>query len=179
MPRIPLITDRSELASEYQQVFDAIQHSRGAVRGPFAVLLHRPEVASGAQQIGAYLRYQSDLPGDLREGLILITARLVNCDFEWAAHVPPAIAAGLDQTALGHIETRRLDQLDGDLGLVAELAKSLVETQAVDDDIFGRAHQRWSDAELVELVSLVGYYSFLAMVLNTFEVRPEQGGSES
>jgi 4-carboxymuconolactone decarboxylase len=175
MPRIPLITNRSDLASEYQHVFDAIHSTRGAVRGPFTVLLHRPELAAAAQQIGAYLRYESELPGWLREGLTLITARLFDCDFEWAAHVPPAMAAGLGEAAVRDISIGRFDRLDGDLGLVAELAKSLVETHGVDDDVFARARQRWTDAELVELVTLVGYYSCLARVLNAFEVRPDPG----
>ena len=172
MPRIPLITDRDAVGESARPVFDAIQGSRGEVRGPFAVLLHRPEIASGAQQIGGYLRYGSPLAGSFRESLILVLARLAGCDFEWSAHYPLAVSAGVGDQTLADIEAGRWDQLDGDLGLAATLARSLIATHAVDDQLFGRARQRWSEGELVELVSLIGYYSYLAMVLNTFEVAP-------
>src|ERR1700729_693906 len=109
MARISLITDRSELDASDHAVFDAIEGSRGLVRGPFAVLLHRPAIASGAQQIGGYLRYSSQLPSQLREGLILVLARLTHCDFEWSAHWPLAVAAGLDEQMLADIEGDRID----------------------------------------------------------------------
>jgi 4-carboxymuconolactone decarboxylase len=172
MTRIPLITDRAELDASAHVVFDAIQGSRGLVRGPFAVLLHRPEIASGAQQIGGFLRYSSELPRQLREGLILVVARLTGCDFEWSAHQPLAAAAGLSEETLADIEAGRLDYLDGDLGLAAGLARSLITSYAVDSELFEQARQRWSDADLVEVVTLIGYYSYIAMVVNAFEVAP-------
>jgi 4-carboxymuconolactone decarboxylase len=175
LPRIPLITDRDSIGEPARPVFDAIQGSRGEVRGPFAVLLHRPEIASGAQQIGGYLRYGSPLPGPLRESLILVLARLAGCDFEWSAHYPLAVKAGVGDQTLADIQAGRWDRLDGDLGLAATLARSLLTTHNVDDQLFGRARERWDEGELVELVSLVGYYSYLAMVLNTFEVAPGPG----
>lgn len=172
MARISLITDRSELDAADHAIFDAIEGSRGLVRGPFAILLHRPAIASGAQQIGGYLRYSSQLPSELREGLILVLARLTRCDFEWSAHWPLAVASGLDEQALADIKADRIDRLTGDLGLAAELARSLIGGYAVDSELFDRARQRWSDAELVEVVTLVGYYSCIAMVVNAFEVAP-------
>lgn len=175
MARISLITDRDALDVADHAVFDAIQGSRGLVRGPFAVLLHRPEIAAGAQQIGGYLRYSSKLPRQLREGLILVLARLAACDFEWSAHRPLAVEAGLDEQTLADIEAGRWDDLGGDLGLAAELARSLIKTYNVDGELYERARQRWNDAELVEMVTLVGYYSCIAMVLNAFEVAPDAG----
>lgn len=175
MARISLITDRDALDASDHAIFDAIQGSRGLVRGPFAVLLHRPEIAAGAQQIGGYLRYSSQLPSELREGLILVLARLAACDFEWSAHRPLAVAAGVDDQTLADIEAGRWDRLHGDLGLAAALARSLIAVYAVDDQLFERARQRWTDEELVEMVTLVGYYSCIAMVLNAFEVAPDAG----
>jgi 4-carboxymuconolactone decarboxylase len=175
MARIPLITNRDAVDVDDHELFDAIQGSRGSVRGPFAVLLHRPGIAAGAQQVGGSLRYESLLPDALREGLTLVLARASNCDFEWSAHWPLALAAGLDEQTLTDIEAGRFSGLGGDLGLAAAMATSLIASNQIPDELFARARERWSDQELVELVALMGYYTCLAMVLNAFEVAPAEG----
>jgi 4-carboxymuconolactone decarboxylase len=55
MPRLPEVT-RDQLSAEDQAVYDAIAASRGSVRGPFAVLMHSPDVAGRAAHVGTYVR---------------------------------------------------------------------------------------------------------------------------
>jgi 4-carboxymuconolactone decarboxylase len=172
MARIEQIHSPEQLPPEARPVFDAIQGSRGAVRGPFSILLHRPAVAAGAQQIGAYLRYESPLPDSLREGLTAIVARLTACDFEWSAHAPLA-ATAIGESAVASIRAADFAALPPELALAAEVAVALVGGFTLDDDLFARARERWGDGGLVEVVSLVGYYTHLSMVLNAFAVAPD------
>ncbi len=139
MARVPLLTTRDELAPAQQDVFDAVAASRGAVRGLFAVLLHCPDVAAGAQVIGAYLRYHSTFEAQVRESLILAVAKLLDCDYEATIHRPEAIKAGVDATTLAHIEAGRFDQLEGDVGLAVAFARALAEDHRVPDALFERA----------------------------------------
>jgi 4-carboxymuconolactone decarboxylase len=176
MARIPLLTTRELLPPAAQAVFDDIETTRGSTRGPFAVLLHRPEIAAGAQRIGAFLRYESVLPADLREATILIVAASTGCEFEWAAHIDHARASGLAKETIGAIERAAFDELAGELRLVAEIAVSVLATQSLDEQLFVQARLVWSDDEIVEIVALVGYYIFLATILNSFGVGAESNG---
>ena len=60
------------LTPDARQVYDKITAKRGAVRGPFASLMHHPALAERVGDLGEYLRFGATLPGDIRELAILI-----------------------------------------------------------------------------------------------------------
>ena len=74
------------LTPEGRRVYDKISSKRGAIRGPFASLMHHPALAEKVGDLGEYLRFGSTLPGDVRELAILVTARAVSQPYEWVAH---------------------------------------------------------------------------------------------
>ena len=56
---------------------------RTVIAGPFDVLLRSPEMGDLAQELGAYVRFDSLLPDTLREMSIIMTARHWTAPFEW------------------------------------------------------------------------------------------------
>ena len=163
------MTARAGLTGVQQAAFDAVSRSRGAVVGPFTVLLHRPELASAAEAMGGYLRYRSALDPMVREAVILTVAELLDCRFERHAHEGLARNAGVDVDA---IRAGRMDLLREDVQVAVECARLIVIDHRIPDDLFASARTHWDDAALVDLVALVGYYAFLAAILNGFEVKP-------
>jgi 4-carboxymuconolactone decarboxylase len=93
MARLPDLLDT--LTPDARQVYEKIAARRGAVRGPFAPLMHHPALAERVGDLGEYLRFGSTLPGDVRELAILLTARAVGQAYEWTAHAPLARKEGL------------------------------------------------------------------------------------
>jgi 4-carboxymuconolactone decarboxylase len=172
MARISRLTTREGLTPEQRAVFDSIEASRGGVRGPFPILLHHPLLASGADSIGGYLRYQSALTPVVRESAILVTARLMECEVQWAAHSRLAAEAGMNTGDLNAIRLLDLKSLSGEIHDAAEFARSIIEEHHVSDELFERCRTRWESALLVDLASLIGYYSFLAVVINSFDEAP-------
>ena len=83
------------LTPEARRVYDKISSKRGAIRGPFASLMHHPALAEKAGDLGEYLRFGSTLPGDIRELAILVIARAVHQPYEWVAHEKVARAEKL------------------------------------------------------------------------------------
>ena len=100
MTRITQITERSQVDSDKQHVFDSIATSRGRVSGPFSVLLNSPEVAGRAAHLGSYIRFESTLTPSQRELAIITTAREFDCAYEWAAHATLAQEAGVREAAI-------------------------------------------------------------------------------
>ena len=67
MSRLPPL-ETHEMNTEQRRVHDEIANGpRGSVRGPFPVLVRSPGLADHVQKAGGYLRYESALPGKLRE----------------------------------------------------------------------------------------------------------------
>ena len=72
---------RDQMSARQREVADAIASGpRGALKGPFLVLIHNPELASHLQALGEHLRFGTGLPLHLVEFAILATARRLWCD---------------------------------------------------------------------------------------------------
>jgi 4-carboxymuconolactone decarboxylase len=75
------------LSPDAKAILDKISAKRGPMRGgPYASLMHHPALAEKVGDLGEFLRFNSSLPGDVRELAILVTARSVNQAYEWVAH---------------------------------------------------------------------------------------------
>src|SRR5260221_13442889 len=99
--RVAEVKEREALPESQRPAFDEIVASRGAIRGPFGILLHSPELARRAAAVGGYLRYESSIESRLRETAVMATARPNECEYEWAADQPSARPAGVASSRVG------------------------------------------------------------------------------
>jgi len=176
-PRLgPVPADR--LTAVHRAAIAAFKEARGAnVFGPFVPLLWSPELMVRLGAVGDYLRYNSALPPNLSELIVLVTARLWSQQYEWSLHGPIALAAGIDREVVDAIaEGRRPHQMSDAQEIVYDLATELIDTRTVSNATFDRALGTFGEKGVIDAVSLTGYYSWLAMILNTARTTPEPGG---
>jgi len=176
MTRIPQVTRKDDLSPEHHATFDSIASSRGRVGGPFAVLMNSPEVAGRVAHLGAYIRYESSLSDADRELAIITTAREWDCSYEWSAHAPLAIEAGVRQEAVDIVAHRGpVESLTDAEAAVVRYGQELLRDRRVSDAAFKAAHDRFGDQGIAELTATFGYYSMLACAINSFEVEQPEG----
>jgi 4-carboxymuconolactone decarboxylase len=93
--RLPL-PKREELDEAGRRIYDSLIDPKGGtirgLRGPGGILLHSPNLSQYTRTLNHYLRREAGLGARVRELAILITARELDSQFEWAAHEPEAIA---------------------------------------------------------------------------------------
>ena len=136
--------------------------------GPWVPLMRSPEVMRRSSAMGEYLRYNTALPPRLSEFVILLTARRWTQQYEWYVHHPFAIEAGLSPAITRAIAEGRppLDMVDDEAVLYA-LFTELDETKGVSDATYERAVAEFGESGVIDAVGIIGYYSLLAMVMNT------------
>ena len=179
MVRLTELSDRESLPVDAQTAYDAVAGSRGSVRGPFAMLLHSPEVAERTAHLGAYLRFDSGLPDAERELAIITTARVFDCDYEWAAHAKIAREVGVDEQTIEVIANRLpTSGLSNEYAEIVEFTRDLLVDHRVSDEAFDAVKGRFGESGLIELTSTVGYYSMIACVLNATEIQPPPGSPQ-
>ena len=140
---------------------------RGGATGPFNVLLRNPEMGDLAQQLGSSLRFHSSLPRKLNEMAILLTARYWTAQYEWSAHRKQAAEAGLGESIIQAIAGgERPASMDPDETTVYNFGTELLNTRQVSDPVFKAAKDRFGERGVVDLVSVMGYYHFVSMILN-------------
>ena len=175
LPPIPL----ERQTPEQREASMAFKANRGEeVFGPFVPLLRSPEVMLRAMAMGDYLRFRTVLPRKLNEFIILVTARRWSQEYEWFVHHPLALKEGLRPEIANAVAAgSRPSGMDSDEALVYDFASELLETQGVSDAIYGRAVDRFGEHGTVDMTGVVGFYTFIAMVLNTARTPLPPGAS--
>ena len=152
---------------------------RGSVRGPFLALMHNPALAMRIQALGEHLRFGTGIDQSLVELLILVTARTWTCQYEWFAHARIARNEGLPEPIIAAIaEGRRPDPMDDDQAMVHDFAVAVHRDGTPPDALYDRAVARFGRAGVLDLLALCGYYTMLAMVLNTARPALPDGAPE-
>ncbi len=176
MSRLPELTPETMTEAQARVAEEIASGPRGSVRGPFPWLLRSPGIAAHVQRLGAYIRYESALPGNLRELAILITARFWRAQYEWYAHKPLALKEGLDEAVVEALRQRRRPEFGDDAeAAVHDFCTAILETHEASDATYDAALASLGEEQLVDLISLLGYYSLLAMVMASFQI-PVPGG---
>jgi 4-carboxymuconolactone decarboxylase len=164
--------ERGELSEAQRRVWDdVVAGPRHAVPPPAHVWLNSPGLADHAHKLGAHVRFGTDFSPRLTEIAILVTARYWTAQFEWQAHSRLARQAGLAEEVIVAIAERRPPVLtDPDEQLVYDFCSTFYRNHGVDDGLFEKVKQRFGERGLVDLTGLIGYYSFVSVTLNVFEV---------
>ena len=174
MPAIPT----EKMSDAQRQAVDEFEAGRGSPPfGPFIPLLRSPEVMLRTKALGDYLRFKSILPAKLRELAILATAREWSQQFEWNLHAPIALKAGLSPDLVKSLaQGVHPVGMTEDEGIVYEFCVELHRRKTVKDAIYNKARAKLGEQGVIELVSLNGYYTFLAMVLNVARTPSQSEG---
>jgi 4-carboxymuconolactone decarboxylase len=168
MSRFPALAPDDMTDAQRALVTEIAGGPRGAVRGPFLALLHNPALAHRVQALGEHLRFNTGLPQALVELVVLVTARRWTCQYEWVAHERIARKEGLADHVIAAIAAgRRPDPMTADQALVYDVARAAHDTSELPDALFAAAEARFGKPAILDLLALCGYYTLLAMVLNT------------
>ncbi|HUZ75521.1 MAG TPA: carboxymuconolactone decarboxylase family protein [Stellaceae bacterium] len=169
----------AEMTPAQRAVSTALTASpRGSLRGPYIPLIQSPELADRMRHLGDFIRFEGVLPARLKEIVILLAARHWSVDYMFAVHRELAAAAGIDSAVAQAIAAgSRPAGLAPEETAAIDLALELLRTGRVSDPVFAAAHAALGAPGVVELVAFVGYYTMLAMILNTARIAPPEGAA--
>jgi 4-carboxymuconolactone decarboxylase len=176
MSRIEILEPES-MSPAQRCVYDAtFAGRRGYVPAPANVWLRSPELADRAQKLGEFVRYQTSLPPRLSELAILMTARFWKAHYEWWAHKPHALEAGLSPALIEDIAHRRSPQFENDdERIVYVFVDGLLNHHKVPEDTYNATVGSLGEKAVVELVGILGYYALISMTVNCFEIEIPDG----
>jgi 4-carboxymuconolactone decarboxylase len=169
---------REKLSPRQQKLHDDFLRSRprAALTGPFAVLIHTPDIAEPADKLVNYFRQNAKIGRRLVELVILLMVREATAQYAWSVHEPQALQFGLTQDVIDAIRARkRPDFKRDDERLVYDFVAELSAAKTVTGATFDRAKAALGLEGVIEVVSLAGLYGMIGMVLNVFDVPPQSG----
>ena len=116
---------------------------------------------------GEVLRFRGTIPEHIREIVILAVARETSNQFEWQTHVPLALQAGISQDTVDTVVGgRRPKGLDAASETAIDFTCELMRNNGVSDATYADAVRAFSEAGVVELTALVGYFVMVCWIMN-------------
>lgn len=161
---------RPELAA----IEAGIMAERGRVSLLYQVLLNSPPLAQGWEQLLTAVRNRSSVPADLREMVILRVAVLNRAPYEFDAHVPHALQAGMAQEKIDAL--RDPQAFSDDMTFTEEerhvlaLTDTMTRDIEVPDTVFNAAKNHFNDQQMTDLVATVAAYNMVSRFLTAFQI---------
>lgn len=155
---------RPELADQEARITQA----RGRVSPLYQVLLHSPPIAHGWEQMLSAVRNHNSIPADIRELVILRVAVRNGAPYEFDAHVPHALAAGVSEDT---IEASRAVPLApvAPLTPVQRAALDLADAMTcgieVPDAVYAPIEAHFDAQGRLDLVATVAAYNMVSRLL--------------
>ena len=141
-------------------------------------LLHNPNIADGFSSLLGSIRSKSSLPLASMEIAICYVAVLNHAVYEWTAHAPLGLKAGVKREALESVlkgdikDTAVLSEEEID---VLEFTRQSTKEIKVGDDVMEKLKARYTDQQVMELTITVGAYNMVSRFLVALDVTESNG----
>jgi 4-carboxymuconolactone decarboxylase len=142
-----------------------------AIRVPNAIatMLHHPRLAGAFLSYNGVLLFDPALEARLRELVVLRVASRTRAPYEWEQHVRLSKRCGITDDEIATVaranDAGKWSPLEAD---VLAATDQLIDGYRVDDATWKRLAAQLDARQLVELLFVVGTYTCLAMVFNSF-----------
>nr|WP_199001375.1 hypothetical protein [Flavobacterium sp. ASV13] len=146
-------------------------NSEGALLGPFPAMLHFPQFGIPALSFIRTLGTFATLDKKVREVAILTVGSTFGARFELYVHEIMAEAFGFSKNIVASLSAGiRPEGLSEQESIAYDIAHALTHGKIVSNSGYNHAVHVLGKEAVGELFFLIGSYSFIAMILNGFDV---------
>jgi 4-carboxymuconolactone decarboxylase len=142
----------------------------GPIYGPAAFSVHMPRVADGMDLINQYLRYDSEIGRPLIEFAILVAARELDQQYEWAAHEALALAENVPQAHIDVIKYHQsTDLLPEKESLIVRYGREIFREHKLSADTWAEAVTLFEQQGALEIAAIMADYAMAAIILHAID----------
>jgi hypothetical protein len=169
LSRLPPVTP-ADLDEEGQKLLAARQNVNPAP-GPGHIGIYNPKASEGTGALGRALGVPtgetSRLGQRMYQLVVLITAREIDQQYEWSAHEPMGLRAGLEQSVIDVVKFDRdakgLAEKDA---TVIQFLRAVMREHKVSSELFAKQIRLFGRQNTVEIMQLMGDYFMVGTMMN-------------
>lgn len=162
--RVPLVVQGTK--PELKDIEDRILQERGRISLLYQVLLNSAPIAQGWESMLTAVRNKTSVPADLRELMILRVAVLNKASFEFDAHIPHALKAGVSAEKIDDIKVMDLSaRFSDEEKLILAMTDHMTLDIEVPAVLMQEVTRRYEPGHVVELVATVAAYNMVSRFL--------------
>jgi len=170
LSRLPPV-QRADLDAEGQRIWDAIAGPAKTIgrTGPSAVTMHSPRAAEPIYALNQVLR-KTVAGSRYFELAALVAAREFDQQYEWSAHEPAGLKAGLEQSIIDVIKyDRDVAGVPEKDATVIRLGRALFRDHKVSPELWGRMEQHFGRQGAVEVTMIMADYAMAGFILTAVD----------
>jgi 4-carboxymuconolactone decarboxylase len=160
--RLPYLTrqDLGEAGKRLADVFARNGKPTDPVRGPLAFAAYNVPVANALLDLHDGAVGKGTLDADARELAILVACRETNFTFEWNAHEPSAVKAGVDPKVIDVVRRGlELSSVPEKHAAVIRFGRELLGDRRVSSPTFAKAVELFGEHGAMDLVAVMSTYA--------------------
>jgi 4-carboxymuconolactone decarboxylase len=169
LSRMPPVTP-ADLDAEGQKLLAARTNVTPGP-GPGHLGIYNPKASEGTGLLGRALGVptgeMSRLGQRMYQLVVLITAREIDQQYEWSAHEPMGLRAGLEQSVIDVVkfdrDTKGLAEKDT---TVIQFLRAVMRDHKVTSDLWARQIQQFGRQNTIEIIQLMGDYFIVGTMMN-------------
>ena len=174
-PRIAPVTPE-ECDEKTTELLNGLGAGMSQALNIFTTLAHHPRLLKKWSEFGGILLYRGELDPRLREIVILRTGWNCQSDYEFGQHRVIGLRSGMTEK---EVDATTLDPDAAGWGdeerLLIAATDELHADNKISDATWKQLAAKYTKAQLIELVFLVGQYHLVSMALNSLEVQRDEG----
>jgi alkylhydroperoxidase family enzyme len=145
----------------------------------FTTMARHPRLLEGYNALADFFRARQELPARDRELVILRTAWRSGSEYEWTQHLLLGARAGLSQEEMALIARPALEgHWPPADAILLRATDEVMDRVDLSDATWAELSELCSEAQIIELVMLAGFYRMVAGFLNATGVRQEERKSD-
>ena len=170
LSRFPPVTP-ADLDEAGQKVLAARANPPQPGPGPGAAGAYSPTTSEGRGLIGRALGVPSGekfpLGNRIYQLVVLMTARDIDQQYEWSAHEPAGLRAGLEQSVIDVVKyDRPVDGLAEKDATLIRFFRALLREHKVSSELFAKTIATYGKQRTVEMMELAGDYWTVGTMMN-------------
>lgn len=160
---------------EISPLVSQIEAERGSVIHLYQMLLHSPAVTQGWLAHLTGIRLNSQVPGDLRELIIMRVAILNRAPYEADQHAPIALKEGVSQAQLDALANWQdaKDLFSEQERAVLAYTDEMTLNIQVPPAVFQAVEQLFSEQLVVEITATVASYNMVSRFLEALQIHTD------
>ncbi|MBK6850201.1 MAG: carboxymuconolactone decarboxylase family protein [Burkholderiales bacterium] len=158
--------------AEVRPLVERIVAERGSVLHLYQMLLHSPPLAEGWLHFLTAVRHKLDLPGGLRELVIMRVAILNGAPYEAEQHAPIALKEGISQAQLDSLADwqQHAARYSADQRAVLALCDSMTRDIHVPPDVMAAVVAALGQRQAVEMTATIAAYNMVSRFLEAIQI---------
>ena len=170
LSRLPPV-QRADLDEDGKRIWDALAGAAKTIprTGPSAVTMHSPRAAQPIYALNQVLR-KTVAGSRYFELAALVAAREFDQQYEWSAHEPAGLKAGLEQSVIDVVKyNRELAGVPDKDATVIRLGRALFRDHKVSSELWAKMEQHFGRQGAVEVTTIMADYAMAGFILTAVD----------